>query len=206
VAVEAEAPAVVEPEAESAIPPEVMEDPPPIPPESSFEPKTPVEEQSGGTLKYWLILIVLIVGGSTAAFFFRNTVVHYFPAANKVFMMVGFPANMLGFGLKIQQPKPILDVKTRVLAVKGMIENETGKIIDVPLLKATLLNAKGEALKSWTFKAKEPRILPSEKVVFETSIKNPPRGAQNLKVTFTTAEEEEAEMAAKKAKDPQKSK
>lgn len=180
------------------VPASMRADPPPIPPESSFEPRTPPEEpSSGGTLKYWVLLAILLIGGSAAAFFWRDLLVHHFPAANKVFMMVGFPANTLGYGLRINTPKTALDVKTRQLGVSGEIVNETGKIIEVPLLKAILLNSKGEALKSWTFDAKEPRILPGEKVSYETMTENPPTGATDLRVTFTKAEEEAKEGAAK---------
>ena len=107
-------------------------------------------------------------------------------------MMIGFPANTLGYGLKIFEPKTFLDVKDtqRVLGVTGQIMNETGKVIEVPLLKAVLIGAKGEDISSWTFDAKEARILPGEKIDYETSIENPPRGATGLRVTFSRAEEE----------------
>lgn len=172
------------------VPASMRADPPPIPPESSFEPRTSPEEPSGGTMRYWVLLAILLIGGGAASIFWRDLVVHHFPAANKAFMMVGLPANTLGYGLKINTPETSLDVKTRQIRVSGEIVNETGKIIEVPLLKAILLNSKGEPLKSWTFDAKEPRILPGEKVGYETAAENPPSGATNLKVTFTRAEEE----------------
>lgn len=167
-------------------------DPPPIPPESSFEPREAPAESRGGTMRYWVLLLILIVGGASAAFIWRDAVVHQFPAANKVFMMAGFPANTLGYGLKIYEPKTYLDVEgsKRLLGVTGEIMNETGKIIEVPLLKAILIDSKGEGLKSWTFDAKEPRILPGEKVSYETSTDNPPGGATGLRITFTRADEE----------------
>ena len=107
-------------------------------------------------------------------------------------MMVGYPADTLGYGLKIHEPKTFLDVKNkeRSLAVTGEILNETGKVIDVPLLKAVLLGSKGEDITSWTFEASKARILPGEKVEYETSTKNPPRGATGLRITFTREEEE----------------
>jgi hypothetical protein len=172
---------------------EIPADPSPIPPESSFLPRNRnLEQQSGRTLIYRILLVLIIAAGSGAAFWWRDTVVHHFPAANKVFMMVGFPANTLGYGLKIYEPKTFLDVKgkKRILGVTGQIMNETGKIIEVPLLKAILIGAKGEDLAGWSFEAKEPRILPGEKVEYETATENPPRGATGLRITFTRAEEE----------------
>ncbi len=175
------------------VPDEMLSDPPPIPPESSFVPQNQAPEpKRGGMLKYWVLLLLLLVGGSSAAFVWRNTVVHHFPVANKVFMMAGFPADTLGYGLKIYEPKTFLDKKgkKRILGVTGHIMNETGKVIEIPLLKAVLIGAKGEDIRSWTFDAKEARILPGEKVDYETAMENPPRGATGLRITFTRADEE----------------
>jgi len=177
----------------AGVPDAMLADPPPIPPKSEVVASNrALEPKRGGTIKYWVLLLLLLIGGSSAAFVWRDVVVHFFPPVNKVFMMAGFPANTLGYGLKIFEPKTFLDVKDkkRVLGVSGQIMNETGKVIEVPLLKAVLIGAKGEDISSWTFDAKEARILPGEKIDYETSIENPPRGATGLRVTFSRAEEE----------------
>ena len=136
-------------------------------------------------------LVVFIIAVTTAALFMRQTLVHYFPPANMLFMMVGLPADTLGYGLEIMTPKTSqnLDGKDRVLEIKGEIENTTGKVADLPMLKATLRNSKGEDLLSWTFEAKDPRVLPGEKVGYKTEYRNPPRGSTGLSITFTRPEE-----------------
>jgi predicted Zn finger-like uncharacterized protein len=190
---------------EVGVPDAMLADPPPIPPESSFVPRNRnPEPQGGGTLKYWILLVLILASSSGAAFWWRDTVVHHFPAANKAFMMVGYPANTLGYGLKIFEPKTFLDVKgrKRILGVSGQIMNETGKIIEVPLLKVILIGTKGEDVTSWSFEAKEPRILPGEKVEYETMTENPPRGATGLRITFTRAEESEAMKDKMMSKEP----
>ena len=80
--------------------------------------------------------------------------------------------------------------KKKVLGITGQIMNETGKPIEIPLLKAILLGSKGENVKSWTFEAKQRRIDPGEKIKYETSLANPPSGSTGLQITFTPAEEE----------------
>ena len=97
------------------------------------------------------------------------------------------------YPLRIEdQPKTFLDInkKEKVLGITGQIMNETGKPIEIPLLKAILLGSKGENVKSWTFEAKQRRIDPGEKIKYETSLANPPSGATGLQITFTRAEEE----------------
>ena len=190
---------------EVGVPDAMLADPPPMPPETGFglRNRNP-EPQGGGTLKYWMLLILILASSLGAAFWWRDTVVHHFPAANKVFMMVGYPANTLGYGLKIFGPKTFPDVKgrKRILGVSGQIMNETGKIIEVPLLKAILIGTKGEDVTSWSFEAKEPRILPGEKVEYETVTENPPRGATRLRITFTRAEESEGMKDKMLSKEP----
>jgi predicted Zn finger-like uncharacterized protein len=190
---------------EVGVPDAMLADPPPIPPESSFvlRNRNP-EPQGGGTLKYWILLILILASGSGAAFWWRDTVVHHFPAANKAFMMVGYPANTIGYGLKIFEPKTFLNVKgrKRIFSVSGQIMNETGKIIEVPFLKAILIGTKGEDVMSWSFEAKEPRILPGEKVEYETMTENPPRGATGLRIMFTRTEESEAMKDEMMSKEP----
>src|SRR3546814_15356783 len=72
--------------------------------------------------------------------------------------------------------------RSRVLEVSGKIENTSGDVIDTPLLRAALLDTKGNELASWTFKAAQPRILPGEKIDYRTEIANPPRGATDLNI------------------------
>ena len=192
---------------EVGVPDAMLADPPPIPPESSFVLRNHnPEPQGGGTLKYWILLVLILASSSGAAFWWRDTVVHHFPAANKAFMMVGYPANTLGYGLKIFGPKTFPDVKgrKRILGVSGQIMNETGKVIEIPLLKAILIGTNGEDVTSWSFEAKEPRILPGEKVEYETVTENPPRGATRLRITFTRAEESEAMKDTMMSKEPKK--
>ena len=167
-----------------------MSDEPPIPAALGGRAAPPKKKS-----KLWLYLViglvVFIIAVTTAALFMRQTLVHYFPPANMLFMMVGLPADTLGYGLEIMTPKTSqnLDGKDRVLEIKGEIENTTGKVADLPMLKATLRNSKGEDLLSWTFEAKDPRVLPGEKVGYKTEYRNPPRGSTGLNITFTRPEE-----------------
>mgnify|MGYP002011971045 CR=1 FL=1 len=182
----------------------IQDDLPPIPPKSSFEAAElrPAAKKSGGTMKYWILLGLLLVGGISSAFIYRDLVVHHFPQANLVFKMLNMPANTLGYGLKIGEPKTFLDIKrkTKALGIAGQIINETGKPIAIPLLKAILLGPKGENIKSWTFEAKQLRIDPGEKVEYKTSLVNPPSGATGLQITFTRIEEEKTDNNLKTRK------
>ena len=163
-------------------PPQDFLDAPPIPPESRFERLPPPNESS--TLKYWILLFVLIAGVVAGAILLRKDIVAFYPPANKLFMTLGLPADTLGHGLAILKPDTAQRIEgdQRVLEVSGKIENTSGDVIDTPLLRAALLDTKGNELASWTFKAAQPRILPGEKIDYRTEIANPPRGGLAISV------------------------
>jgi hypothetical protein len=113
-------------------------------------------------------------------------------------MAIGLPTDTLGYGLKINDPKTTqrTEGNDRILVIEGEIENETGDVIDVPLLRGAVKNTRGKELYIWSFKTKEPRVLAGEKNAYRTEIRNPPPGATQLSITFTR----ESEMMAEKAK------
>jgi predicted Zn finger-like uncharacterized protein len=169
--------------------------PPPIPTEEEIARYQSRPEKSRSLLVWWIILFVVIVGIVAAAVGMPKKIVSIYPAANKLYTAVGMPINMLGFGLDIANPTTSTREEggDRVIVFKGAIKNTTDEVQDVPLLRGALKNAQGKTLFIWTFNTKEPRVLPGESNEYETEIKNPPPGATELNITFTTADEIEAE-------------
>lgn len=162
---------------------------PPIPPRQRGGQPAP---QKGSTLKWWIALVAVIVILSSAAVIWRKAIVVMYAPANKLFMMINLPIDTLGHGLVIHTPETGLSIdgSDRVLTIKGQIENTTGRIVDVPILRASLRDTKGAELQKWTFTAEEPRVLPGERVIYETEARNPAQGATGLDITFTRPEEE----------------
>ncbi|MGE4220180.1 MAG: zinc-ribbon domain-containing protein [Alphaproteobacteria bacterium] len=173
------------------MPPPPMDDPPPIPPESRFQPRETPKEKSG-SLKWWILLLVLIFAVGIGGVAMRKTIVAFYPPAAKLFSMIGLSTDMLGHGLKILTPTATQRVDAggrRVVEIHGQIENTAGIEIDVPVLRAALLDSRGQELRSWTFHAAQPHILPGEKVDYATDIAAPPAGATDINITFTSADE-----------------
>ncbi len=136
--------------------------------------------------------MALIVVLSSAGIIWRKAIVVMYAPANKLFMMINLPVDTLGHGLVIHTPETGLSIdgSDRVLTIKGQIENTTGKIVDVPILRASLRDTKGTELQKWTFTADEPRVLPGERVTYESEARNPAQGATGFDITFTRPEEE----------------
>jgi predicted Zn finger-like uncharacterized protein len=177
---------------------EAIASPPPIPSEEEiarFQSNLPTKKKS--TLIWWIVLLVVVVLVVGSLFVFRRDIVAFYPPANKLYMVLGPSADVLGSGLEI----PDYDIVSRqegnkrILSIKGEIKNTTAHVLDVPLLFGAIKDSKGQELRIWSFSAKEPRVLAGEAVAYETEVSNPPRGGINVSITFTT----ELEMEAKKA-------
>ncbi|MEX2616838.1 MAG: zinc-ribbon domain-containing protein [Alphaproteobacteria bacterium] len=181
--------------------------PPPIPSEEEiarFQSRPPVKPRS--LLPWWIALFVTIVALVGSSIYFSKAIVSAYPAANKLFSLIGLPVNTLGYGLEIAKPTTSQreEGNDRIIVVSGEISNTTSQVMDVPLLRGELKDAQGETLFIWSFKANEPRVLAGEKNTYETEIRNPPPGATELNISFTREEEiaAEREQAREAARRP----
>ena len=169
---------------------------PPTPPDGLTDGIPDKDDNQGivknrSTLKWWITLAAIIVVLSSASVIWRKSIVALYPSANDLFMMIKLPVDTLGDGLVIHTPETglRLDGKDRVLTIQGQIENTTGRIVDVPYLRATLRDTSGHELQIWTFLADEPRVSRGERVNYETKIHNPAQGATGLDITFIRQDE-----------------
>ncbi len=146
-------------------------------------------------LPWWIALFTAIVLLSVGGILFSRDIVSVYPAANKLYALIGLPVDTLGYGLEIPNPETSQreDGNDRIIIVTGEIRNTTDDVLDVPLLRGELKNAQGKTLFIWSFKTKEPRALAGESAAYETEIKNPPPGATELNISFTRQEEIDAE-------------
>ena len=133
----------------------------------------------------WFMLIILIIGVAGGGVVFQNKVIETWPAAIRLYTLVGLTQEPLGIGLNL------LNVKFSRrggnwggLLVEGEVENSSDQVLDVPSLRATLFDQKNKAVQRWPFKAPLPRLLPGEIVKFKTIIKNPVNGAARIEIDF----------------------
>jgi hypothetical protein len=70
------------------------------------------------------------------------------------------------------------------LLITGEIMNVAQKVQDIPKVRLTLLDARGEALKAWTVPIVMSRLGPKASVPFRFTAQWPPAAATSLKVSF----------------------
>lgn len=190
-------------------PPPMMDgpEPPPIPSEADFAPRSTVPMRRKSPLAAWVVLFAIILFGSAGAFVFRADIVSAYPPANKIFRTIGYPVDMLGHGLELPQPnaEAVIDGDERRLLIKGSIMNTTDETIVIPKLGGVLKDATGGILHEWVFEAEKPEAFPGETIAYESVVQNPPRGATSLEVTFKTDAEAMGAMKSMEGGDAMKS-
>lgn len=136
----------------------------------------------------WGLLILLLLGVSGGGVFFQNQVIETWPAAKRLYALIGLTQEPLGVGLNLVNVKfSQLAANGGGLLVEGEVENTSDHVLDVPSLRATLFDKTKISLQHWPFKAPLPRLLPGENVKFKTIIKSPAKGAVRIEIDFHEA-------------------
>ena len=147
----------------------------------SAKAKKPIFRIIKGTALISLIIIILL--GIT----FRTDLARIYPPIERIFQLINIPVKPLGYGLKLSNTNSEhrQEGDDSVMAISGEIENTLADTIDVPPLKGDFYNSKGIIIFTHHFKAPLPKILPGEKVKYQTEIKNPPSESVRIEITFT---------------------
>jgi len=147
--------------------------------------RTP-EPPRKGARAGWIVLIVIVLAAGIAGALARDAVVRAWPPAERLYTAIGLAPDKPGAGLTIKVIEHRRDVegKTAVLIVKGEVTNTSQTVRDVPHLRASLRNAGGAVLMSWTFATAQARLLPGETAPFVTRIENPSSEAAALNIDF----------------------
>lgn len=133
----------------------------------------------------WGLLILFVLGTAGGGVFFQNQVVEAWPAAKRLYALMGLTREPLGAGLDLVNVKFTQQGKKGGgLLVEGEVENISDRVLDVPGLRATLFGKNQEAVQRWPFKAPLPRLLPGETVKFKTIIADPAKGATRIEIDF----------------------
>ncbi|CAK0748715.1 hypothetical protein WCLP8_1950004 [uncultured Gammaproteobacteria bacterium] len=124
-----------------------------------------------------LVMVMLVV--------FRGPVVSAWPPSARLFEAIGFPAEPLGFGLRIQNvhAERRMEDGAVVLVIDGQVINISQTEREVPQLRASLLGTDGGMLRNWRVKASQARLAPGAIAVFQVH-ESSPGAAAKVVVTF----------------------
>ena len=168
--------------------------PAPVPPARSRRgPRPPpkAEARSGGSARLlgWILFLAVVGGLGAGLYFGRAQVVALVPAAANLYQMAGLGPPPTGITLELRDVRTVRRVVdgAQVVVVEGLVANLTDEPQPVPLLRASLTDAKGTEIETWTFPASSTTLPASGSTDFETIAKNPPSEGRIL-IDFVATE------------------
>jgi predicted Zn finger-like uncharacterized protein len=157
----------------------------PIPPGSNL-PAFPETRRRPAAAIGWLAFVVVVLGGGAALVGFRDDIAAAWPPSVKLYDTVGLSVEAVGAGLTVTAKSSISADSPPVLVVDGVVRNVSGQPREVPRIKAVARSEAKQTLKSWTFTPGVLVLMPGETANFHAELGDPPRGATDLAVSFTT--------------------
>jgi predicted Zn finger-like uncharacterized protein len=142
-------------------------------------PKVPRPRDGGGRaslLLGWLLFLAVIGGLASGLYYGRDQVVRLVPAAAALYELAGLGEMPAGVPLELRDVRTVRRVVAgkSVVVVEGLVANITDQPQSVPLLRASLTDAKGTELEHWTFSASATTLPPGGTTGFETTAESPP--------------------------------
>ena len=134
----------------------------------------------------WAVLVVVVVGVLGVSVLARERVVALWPPSAALFELAGLSVETVGEGLEIRNitsSQEIEDDKP-TLVVAGEVINVSGRSIDVPKMRGSLLDVRQREVYAWVITPKQQRLEPGQAMAFDTSVREPPSNARRIAVAF----------------------
>jgi predicted Zn finger-like uncharacterized protein len=133
--------------------------------------------------------IILVIG---LGYFGRHMIVHAWPTAGVFYETFGLEIALPGKGLKVENvhPNHTEENGKSILVVRGEVVNTSQSVQVIPPIHIQLMGpCEGDPQKQcvaseWQHAFSESRLLPGERIAFETEPHETIAGAKNLRVQF----------------------
>jgi len=140
----------------------------------------------------WVAFFACLVLVCSGFYLGRHTIVQSWPAASAVYETLGFEVAVPGAGLKVEnvQPHHTEENGKNILVVRGEVVNASAHVSSIPPIHIQLMGsceddpAKQCVVKEWQHTFSESRLLPGERIAFETEPEETVHGVKNLRVAF----------------------
>jgi predicted Zn finger-like uncharacterized protein len=137
--------------------------------------------------RLWILILLLVLAINGAVVVMRTKVVALWPAADRLYELLGVAVPSLGEGLAIRDVTIEMSVEgesTIPMVVKGVVINQTESPIALPVIQATLRGKDRQPLLAWTIAGDHPVLQPGEQHPFQSHLPELPTEATQLAVTF----------------------
>tara|TARA_R110000824_G_scaffold118960_2_gene271510 strand:- start:127899 stop:129035 length:1137 start_codon:yes stop_codon:yes gene_type:complete len=138
----------------------------------------------------WVVLVAFVAGSIYGVINYRREIATFWPSTIRLYEAAGTPINLVGFELAQVTYERQDEDGLPVLAIKGVVENVSGKTMRVPRLRVGLRDEHQVELYHWTFALPATELKPDAKANFVTRLSSPPAGARDIEVRFVEPDEE----------------
>ena len=115
----------------------------------------------------------------------RADIVRLLPQTAQIYEKIGLPVNLRGLVFHNVRMSRSMQDNVAVLVVEGAIVNPTGRPIEIPRMRLSMLNEAKQEIYAWTAQAPGRSILQGgEATPFRTRLSSPPREAREVQVRF----------------------
>ena len=157
--------------------------------------------------RLWILILLLVLAINGAVVVMRTKVVALWPAADRLYELLGVAVPSLGEGLAIRDVTIEMSVEgesTIPMVVKGVVINQTESPIALPVIQATLRGKDRQPLLAWTIAGDHPVLQPGGQHPFQSHLPELPTEATQLAVTLDDPPKGGASNAEATAEIPKK--
>ena len=139
-----------------------------------------------GTLIAWGLVGAAIIAAVWGLIVEQDHVVRLWPAAAKLYAMIGRSQPVVGTGLELRKVTPSRGIENGVpiLAVDGEVANVSTVVRDVPKLRVALRDGNDHELQVWTTSVTDATLIAGRERSFHTTITQPAEAATGVVVSF----------------------
>jgi len=145
--------------------------------------------------RLWILILLLVLAANGAIVVLRAQVVALWPAADRLYELLGVAVPSLGEGLVIREVavELVADGESTIpMVVKGVVINQSDVPISLPVIQATLRGKDRQPLLAWTIAGDHPVLQPGDQRPFQSHLPELLAEATQVAVTFVDAPKESA--------------
>jgi predicted Zn finger-like uncharacterized protein len=146
--------------------------------------RPPTRRRSASPLLGVPALVVALLAINLALIGWRADVVRWLPQTASLYAAVGLPVNLRGLSFSDIDTRRETKDGVQVLVVEGFIRNETRRTAQVPRLRLSVRNGRGQEIYSWTALPARNAIPAGAVLPFRSRLASPPPETHQVLVRF----------------------
>ena len=119
----------------------------------------------------------------------RSDVVRIAPQTAPMFAAIGLPVNLRGLALAEVATTTDSEDGVPVLVVAGTIASASSRAVEVPQLRISVRNFRGQEVYAWTERPARRMLGPGQRMAFRARLASPPPDARHVMVRFSDRRE-----------------